>query len=79
MEPETADPLAAVRERYCPRAVETSEQGTAIFALRGQPLPAQYHGTFMCDIVAKHRAVIKANAEPIKVDTAFGETPPGKR
>lgn len=42
LEPETEDPIAAVRERHCPHAVETIAQGTAIYALRGLPLPAHY-------------------------------------
>jgi len=78
LEPQTEDPIAAVRERYCRHAVETSEQGAAIFALRGKPLPEKYHGTFMCDMF-KQRAVLKANAEPIIIDTAFGEVPPQKK
>lgn len=41
-EPETVDPIAAVRERYCKKAVETLEQGESIFALRGQQLPEKY-------------------------------------
>jgi hypothetical protein len=43
---DTPDPIAAVRERYCPKAVETMAQGMAVFALRGQPLPAQYYDEF---------------------------------
>ncbi|CAN5536285.1 hypothetical protein BH10CYA1_BH10CYA1_18060 [soil metagenome] len=42
LEPSVTDPIAAVRERYCSFAVETIEQGTAIFALAGQPLPMKY-------------------------------------
>lgn len=43
LEPECEDPIAAVRERYCPHAVETREQAEAIFALKGVPLPVKYH------------------------------------
>lgn len=42
LEPETADPIAAVRERHCHRAVETLAQARAIFALRGEALPEEY-------------------------------------
>lgn len=43
---ETPDPIAAVRERHCERAVESLEQAEAIFALRGQILPEQYRLEF---------------------------------
>jgi len=36
---ETPDPIAAVRQRYCPIAVETYAQAQAIFQLRQQPVP----------------------------------------
>ena len=49
MEPQIADPLAAVRERYCVHAVETTAQAQAIFALRQQEVPQQYRGTFTGD------------------------------
>jgi hypothetical protein len=39
---ETPDPIAAVRERHCRKAVESRKQGEAIFALRGQDLPEKY-------------------------------------
>lgn len=39
---ETPDPIAAVRERHCLKAVETKAQAEAIFALRGQAVPKQY-------------------------------------
>lgn len=39
---QTPDPIAAVRNRHCVRAVETMEQAKAIFALRGQAVPQQY-------------------------------------
>jgi protein-tyrosine phosphatase len=48
-EPETSDPIAAVRERYCKLAVETTAQAEAIFALRKQRLPQIYRGTFPGD------------------------------
>lgn len=41
---ETPDPIQAIRERYCPRAVETDLQAAAVFALRGQSLPQDYPG-----------------------------------
>ena len=43
---ETPDPIAAVRERHCDEAVETLKQAEAIFAIRGEPLPAQYKKEF---------------------------------
>lgn len=46
LEPETADPIAAIRERHCAHAVETLAQATAIFALRGQSLPRRYKREF---------------------------------
>ncbi len=39
---ETPDPIAAVRERYCKRAVECRYQARLIFALRGEEPPEQY-------------------------------------
>jgi hypothetical protein len=42
MEPETKDPIAAVRERYREFAIETYAQAEAVFALRGQHPPEQY-------------------------------------
>ena len=49
MEPDTVDPIAAVRSRYCSHAVETTAQAEAIFALRGQKLPEHYRGTFVAE------------------------------
>jgi hypothetical protein len=46
LEPETADPIQAARERHCWKAVETREQGEGIFALRGQALPDNYKEEF---------------------------------
>ena len=46
MEPETADPIAAVRERHCHKCVESRAQATAIFALRGEALPEKYDKEF---------------------------------
>ncbi len=43
---ETLDPIAAVRERHCEKAVETLEQAKAIFALRGQAVPSRYVNEF---------------------------------
>ena len=43
---ETPDPIAAVRARHCMRAVETLAQARAVFALRGQHLPAEYQTMF---------------------------------
>ena len=48
-EPNVADPIAAVRRRYCPHAVETTAQAEAIFALRKEKLPIRYRGTFAVD------------------------------
>ena len=46
MEPETADPIAAARERHCYKCVESRAQATAIFALRGEALPEKYDKEF---------------------------------
>jgi hypothetical protein len=43
---ETPDPIEAARERHCSHAVETLMQAEAIFALRGQKLPARYRREF---------------------------------
>ncbi len=45
MEPKCKDPIAAARFRHCPQCVETVTQATAVFALRGLPLPHQWRGT----------------------------------
>jgi hypothetical protein len=42
LEPDTKDPIAAVRERHCHHAVETLAQAEGIFALRGEKVPAKY-------------------------------------
>lgn len=44
MEPKCKDPIAAARFRHCPHCVETVAQATAVFALRGRPLPHQWRG-----------------------------------
>ena len=46
LEPETEDPIAAVRERHCSHAVETLKQAEAVFALKGQALPTRYVNEF---------------------------------
>ncbi len=38
----TPDPILAVRQRYCPKAVETNRQAELIFALRGQEPSHRY-------------------------------------
>ncbi|OGN16852.1 MAG: hypothetical protein A3C88_01180 [Candidatus Yanofskybacteria bacterium RIFCSPHIGHO2_02_FULL_50_12] len=43
LEPEIEDPVEEARNRYCEKAVETKEQAAAVFALKGQPLPAKYN------------------------------------
>lgn len=45
LESETAtpDPIKAVRERYCPVAVETIAQAQAVFAQRGKQLPEDHY------------------------------------
>ena len=48
LEPDTADPIAAARQRHCRSAVETEAQARAIFALRGEELPEHYRGRFHC-------------------------------
>jgi hypothetical protein len=52
MEPDTKDPIAAARQRYCSHAVETTAQAEGIFALRNAELPARYRGTFSGDMLA---------------------------
>jgi len=46
LEPSTADPIVAVRARHCHKSVETRQQAEAIFALRGEVLPACYGQEF---------------------------------
>ncbi len=46
LEPETLDPIAAVRTRHCHHAVETRQQAEFVFTLRGQKLPSQYEEEF---------------------------------
>ena len=46
LEPQTTDPIAAVRARHCRRAVESRAQAEAIFALRGKALPKRYRVEF---------------------------------
>jgi hypothetical protein len=43
---ETPDPIAAVRDRHCHKCVESLKQAEAIFALRGEVLPAKYEKEF---------------------------------
>jgi len=43
---EIPDPIAAVRQRHCRHAVETLAQAEAIFAIRGDELPAHYAEEF---------------------------------
>lgn len=45
-EAETPDPITAVRERHCYKAVETLAQAEAVFALRGASLPEKYSAEF---------------------------------
>ncbi len=46
LEPETVDPVKAVRQRHCHHAVETLAQAKAIFALRNQDVPEALAKTF---------------------------------
>jgi hypothetical protein len=46
LEPETKDPIAAIRKRHCEEAVESLAQARAIFALRGEKLPEKYEKEF---------------------------------
>ncbi len=45
LEPDTDDPIAAVRERHCEHAVESKAQAEAIFAIKGMPVPDFYSET----------------------------------
>jgi hypothetical protein len=63
--PESApDPIAEVRRRYFSGAVETAEQGEAIFALRGQSLPKHYYKVLPTQ--AAIRAAIEARRQAIR-------------
>lgn len=42
LEPDTPDPIDAMRERHCYKAVETLRQADAVFALRNVELPQRY-------------------------------------
>lgn len=42
MEPETQDPIKAIRERHCKKSVETLAQAESIYRLRGESLPEEY-------------------------------------
>jgi hypothetical protein len=46
MEPETEDPIDAIRKRHCEKCVESKAQAEAVFALRGLPLPDKYKEEF---------------------------------
>jgi len=46
LEPETPDPIDAIRERHCLKGVESRKQALAIFALRGKKLPPRYRAEF---------------------------------
>lgn len=46
MEPEVEDPIAAIRERHCKKAVESEAQAIAIFKLKGLELPQKYKDEF---------------------------------
>jgi hypothetical protein len=40
LEPDTVDPIAVLRKRYCPQAVETLTQAKFVFDCAGRPLSA---------------------------------------
>ena len=42
MEPDVEDPIAAIRERHCEKAVESAAQAKAIFELKGVEAPEEY-------------------------------------
>lgn len=65
-EAETPDPIAAVRERHCEKAVETLEQAKAIFALRGQAVPTEYLKQFAKDSGSFGRTTLVAATQPKK-------------
>ncbi len=46
LEPETPDPIDAMRERHCHKAVETLAQAKAVFALRDTELFPRYKAEF---------------------------------
>lgn len=59
-EEETPDPIVAVRERHCEKAVETHAQAAAVFALRGQPLPDKYEIEFY-----RPPVILPGSAQPV--------------
>ncbi len=70
---ETPDPIAAVRLRYCEKAVETLAQATAIFALRGMALPEHWRLAFTPKPVKfVQPAVAKAQPKNKKKNWFFG-------
>lgn len=46
---ETSDPIAAIRGRYCRRAVECRFEAELIFSLRGEKPPERYQGAGLLD------------------------------
>jgi hypothetical protein len=46
LEPETPDPIDAIRARHCHKAVESCAQAKAVFALRKRSLPLRYLAEF---------------------------------
>lgn len=46
LEPDTDDPIEAIRSRYCREAVETRKQIEAVFALRDENPPSRYNTKF---------------------------------
>jgi hypothetical protein len=71
MEPETEDPIAAMRERHCSHAVESLAQAEAIFALKGQLPPA----TYIEELKPKY-LVKKAVVDPTKIVTTQPQSAP---
>ncbi len=68
LEPEIEDPIAAVRERHCQKAIESRAQAEYIFALKGEELPDIYDKQFP-SFVAKAKKLVK------RVKAAVGKTP----
>ncbi len=62
---QTPDPIAAVRERHCPKAVETITQAEAIFGLRGQPAPKKYRQEFSDKVLGWPRLAEPFRAEEV--------------
>lgn len=72
LEPETKDPIAAVRNRHCYKAVESREQAEFVFRLRGAELPEKYQREFAPRVFVNQFAFGARPAQPVR-RTLFGD------